>query len=100
MAKIVLIRISVKYFLHIGNRNQKARYIMNASQLRNADDKTYLEVTVSNSLKPNEYNTKFLLMFLDIAMTYFFLTYLVFVMLELVPLLVPLITVIEVLQFR
>ncbi len=37
--------------LHIGYRNEKANYILNGTQLKNADKEVDLEVTISNNSK-------------------------------------------------
>ena len=40
--------------MHIGYRNEKAKYILNGTQLKSVDSQVDLGVTVSNSLKPSQ----------------------------------------------
>ena len=40
--------------LHIGYRNEKAKYILNGTQLKSVENEIDLGVTISSNLKPSQ----------------------------------------------
>ncbi len=43
--------MKISEVMHIGYRNEKAKYILNGTQLKSVDSQVDLGVTISNSLK-------------------------------------------------